>query len=162
MKSILDHSVGIEQPTAGEANLGYHWMTIGTNTAPGGYQTVLVWRMLPYTVLTKWLWYFHYRAALLKIQNPRIWVNMRSGFEDNIDPNITALIRATNLLRAKKAKVTELQNKLRAFQLNWTSLFPIEDDTQWQKAIRALNEKRQQLSTMEATYQHLKSLVHPK
>jgi|GEM_PF-900218 len=82
---------------------------------------------LPYSMVVKWDWYFKYRAALIQVQNPRAEVIVYMGKELKMPVDLEKNKR--NKVRACKAKITEMKNKLqRAYdKAAETELFGIDD-----------------------------------
>lgn len=88
----------------------------------------------------KWLWYFEYRVALLRVKYPKCKVEMRHGSYDYILPSDFYETKLRNLLTASKAKKTEFENKIQKARENWNSFFPIEEDVSWNKVQAKLKE----------------------
>jgi len=81
----------------------------------------------PYSMVVKWDWYFKYRAALVQVQNPRAEVHVYMGRE--LKSPVDLEKNKKNKVRACKAKITEMKNKLqRAYaKAAETELFGIDD-----------------------------------
>lgn len=144
----------------GATNNDFFWVAIGSSNAPGGYSTELVWRMLPHEVLIKWRWYFDYRAALYKVQNPRKYVEIKAGWEslEAIDPIAHKKLRLSRQITACKGKVTEWIRKVeRAVEMmgQRSPLFPVENDPAYQAAMAKVGAKRQELAELQVQYQEL-------
>lgn len=159
IERTVDHTEALTEPVPGRFNTGRYWVSIGISNVPGGYKTVLLWRMLTHVMVVKWLWYFNYRASLLKVQSPRKCVCVRSGFEDSIRPEETAIIRLTNIIRSRKAKITEVQNKMNRFRQNWNSLFPLLEDIEWKRLELLLSKKKANLLIAESEYNSAKCIL---
>lgn len=70
-----------------------------------------MWDNMSFSVRTKWNWYFRYRAALLQVKYPKLPVSFRWGHRMPDDPNAVKL-SLERRIRAKKAKITEMKNKI--------------------------------------------------
>lgn len=105
------------------------------------------WDDLRYELLQKYFWYFEYRAALLKVKYPKSKVETKWGYYDASGRFEIQL--AKNRVRARKAKITEKLNKLEKAKAAWDSIFPIEDDPLYQKAIIAIEASKERLSEAE-------------
>lgn len=119
---------------------------------------VLIWDNMPFEMLQRWKWYFEYRAALLKVQYPRIRVEVTTGFSEKKKDLATVL---KNRITSGKGEVTKWKNKLAAFEAAFVpTLFVREakETQQYQHAearIRAAEEALAHLEELLA--EHLKS-----
>lgn len=117
-------------------NIEYrYWVVIKLMTKEhnGDIVQVLRWDELTFAVRLKWDWYFRYRAALLKVQHPKMWVNFSDGNMEYREIPQEELNRKR--LIPKKAQLTKWRNLLRQAEQNWTSMFPIEEDEDYIKAL---------------------------
>lgn len=104
-----------------------YWCGIRVLEKHGGKRLeVLKWDNLRFELQVKYQWYFRYRAALLQVKYPRAIVELTTG--DKKPDAHRAVHLAHNRLRARKAKVTEFNNKLDKLKESWNSLFPLEED----------------------------------
>jgi len=104
---------------------------------------VLSWSGLSWELRIKYDWYFKYRAALLQVKYPKFYVESIWG---NELPNQKTFEQIrNNKIKSKKAKITEYKNKLKLAELNWNSLFPIEEDLYYQKAIEKIEKLEKEL-----------------
>jgi len=85
-------------------------------------------------------------AALVQVKYPKFQVDVFWGNEPAQGKTLEQ-IRASKI-RAKKAKITEIKNKLEKARLNWCSLFPIEDDPTYQRAIEKLRVVEKELTEL--------------
>ena len=108
-----------------------------------------IWDNMPFEMVNKWNWYFNYRAALLQVQYPKFKVELTSGSAIAESKSIIAERYAKNQIRAKKAKITEMENKMKLARENWNDLFPIYDYPLYQKAVEKLNRLRFELIELE-------------
>lgn len=96
----------------------------------------LSWSGLRFDLRMKYDWYFKYRAALLQVKYPKFQIDVFWGNEPAHGKTLEQI--RTSKIRAKKAKITEIKNKLQKAKDSWSSLFPIEDDYHYQKAVSKL------------------------
>lgn len=89
------------------------------------------WEHLRFELRTKYDWYFKYRAALLQVKYPKYAVETFWGNEPATGK--TAEHIKKGYIKAKKAKITELKNKVRKAEQNWNSLFSIQEDVFYKK-----------------------------
>lgn len=104
-----------------------------------------IWDNMPFEMANKWNWYFKYIAALLQVKYPKFKVELTPGSEIAEPDSIIAERHATNKIRAKKAKITEIENKIKLARENWNDLFPIYDHPSYKKAVEKLNTLKNEL-----------------
>jgi hypothetical protein len=97
----------------------------------------LYWSGLKWELRLKYDWYFKYRAALLQVKYPKFEIQTYWGNEPAKGRTLEEIRNAK--IRAKKAKITQYKNKLEKAKKQWTSMFPIEDDIYYQKAVEKIN-----------------------
>jgi hypothetical protein len=51
-------------------------------------------------------------------------------------------------IRAKKSKITQYKNKLEKAKITWSSLFPIEDDIDYQRAVEKIKRLEFELRSL--------------
>jgi len=95
------------------------------------------WSGLKWKLRLKYDWYFKYRAALLQVKYPKFEVQTYWGNEPATGKTLEEIRNAK--IRAKKSKITEYKNKLEKAKKTWSSLFPIEDDIDYQRAVEKIN-----------------------
>ena len=95
------------------------------------------WSGLKWKLRLKYDWYFKYRAALLQVKYPKFEVQTYWGNEPATGKTLEEIRNAK--IRAKKSKITEYKNKLEKATTTWSSLFPIEDDIDYQRAVEKIN-----------------------
>ena len=121
-----------------------HWVRISVYTKYGNGNHIItyMWINLRWELRVKYSWYFTYRAALAQVQHPKAFIDFKWGNE-NPDPKTKKQL-IFNQIRSRKAKITEMNNKLRMAQENYDELFPLEELPAYQKFIlrkqRAENE----------------------
>src|SRR5690606_1187671 len=82
----------------------------------------LSWSGLRFDLRMKYDWYFKYRAALLQVKYPKFQIDVFWGNEPAQGKTLEQIRESK--IRAKKAKITEIKNKLQKAKDNWSSLFP--------------------------------------
>lgn len=132
-----------------------HWVKIDMHHIATGQRETLWWCDLPWHVRSKWNWYFQYRYGLAIVQHPRWLVNFHWGNGPATGAYLAAHRR--NVVRAKKAKITEYTNKMAKWRVEWRSLFPIENEEFWQKALAKIERTRQELAEAELAAQEVLS-----
>lgn len=78
-----------------------------------GIKSVIRWDNMPFTVRSKWHWYFRYREALEIVRNPRCLVEMKSGSEEE---QLTEEEKRKRQTTRIKAQLTKNENKLEAIR----------------------------------------------
>lgn len=135
-----------------------HWVTIKVKQTHQAtiedYLLILKWDNLPWAVRTKWNWYFRYRAALAQVHHPRCIVEFSWGNQPAQGKQLKQ-IRKERLSRAKAA-VTKIKNQLAGAVREWNSLFPIEEDNAYKKAIAKMERKIADLERAQQLYDEVK------
>jgi hypothetical protein len=126
-----------------------HWVSISVRENESCPLLELIeWKNLPFEVLCKWKWYFKYRAALLQVKYPKHIIDYRWGSQQ--PEGVVAENLKANKIRSKRAKITEVKNKMELAKKHWNFLFPIEDDQDWKRAISKLKTLENELSELLA------------
>lgn len=123
-----------------------HWFTIKVINHRREIVEFLSWSGLKWELRLKYDWYFKYRAALLQVKYPKFEVQTYWGKEMATGKTLEEIRQAK--IRAKKSKITEYKNKLKKAELNWSSLFPIEDDIDYKKAVEKINRLECELRSL--------------
>lgn len=123
-----------------------HWFTIKVINHRREIVEFLSWSGLKWELRLKYDWYFKYRAALLQVKYPKFEVQTYWGNEPATGKTLEEIRQAK--IRAKKSKITEYKNKLKKAELNWSSLFPIEDDIDYKKAVEKINRLEFELRSL--------------
>jgi hypothetical protein len=111
-----------------------HWVLVRVTTKLGGELVEWIkWEGLPWAVRCKWDWYFKYRAALLQVKYPRYEVQRTWGNAPATGKTLRQLLMQK--ISAKKGQVTKFRSLLHQARMNWTELFPIEDEPDYRKAV---------------------------
>ena len=86
----------------------------------------------------RWKWYFDYRAALAKVQNPKININYSTGHYEHVLPRDDYKQKIRNKYIGAKANVTKARRNLQRMKDNWSQLFPIEEHPNYPKMLERL------------------------
>ncbi|MCP9763818.1 hypothetical protein [Lacihabitans soyangensis] len=113
-----------------------HWFSIKVIDEKRKVVEFVCWDGLKWQLRLKYDWYFKYRAALLQVKYPRLEVNCYWGNEPATGKTLEEI--RLDKIRAKKSKITQYRNKLEKAKANWTSLFAIEDDVDYQRAVEKI------------------------
>lgn len=106
----------------------------------------LKWSNLRFELRNKYDWYFKYRAALLQVKYPCYVVECYWGNEPATGKTLDQIRK--DRIRSKKAKITEFKNKLEKARKEWSSMFPIEDDEFYQKAVSKIKKLEYELTLL--------------
>lgn len=133
-------------------DLHYHF-SIRVRAPYGLPFTYKVWTKMSWAVRTKWSWYFEYRAALYKVQNPRHEVTTQWGHKLKITKEEYELRQLKRGVVSQKALVTKYSNRIEAYRAAWRSLFPIEEDSAYIKALDKIDLAKAKLRKAELDLQ---------
>ena len=111
---------------------------------------------------SRWRWYFEYRAALLKVEYPKSFVQLNQGNYEYILPDDELRLKLENKIRAAKGKITEFNRRLTNLSNNWNELFPIEQHPDWTKIVQKNDYYKLQLSLLTTEYESLTKQNHEK
>lgn len=103
----------------------------------------------------RWKWYFEYRAALLRVQNPHGFIELSHGSYEYVLPEDTYKKKVHNLLIAAKRKRTEFRNQIQYARDNWNELFPIEDHPKWVKVEEKLAYYEKRVVSLSEEYNNI-------
>lgn len=132
-----------------DINSVVHWFIIDVRPSLGNDDIIerMKWSGLTFALRCKYDWYFRYRAALLQVKYPRMYVSVRWGHEPAIGKTAEHILN--NKIIAKKRKLTEYENKILLAKNKWNYLFPIEQDVHYLKAIEKINRLKFELQTLQ-------------
>ena len=88
----------------------------------------------------KWKWYFDYRAALYKVQNPKHTVHLSTGSYDFTPPIEHQIKNLLNKIIAAKAKITKWQRVVKNYEDSWNQLFPYTDEPDYIKCKKKISD----------------------
>ena len=123
-----------------------HWFNIKVINHRRESVEFLSWSGLKWELRLKYDWYFKYRAALLQVKYPKFEVQTYWGNEPATGKTLEEIRQSK--IRAKKSKITEYKNKLKKAELNWSSLFPFEDDVDYKRAVEKINRLEFELRSL--------------
>jgi hypothetical protein len=108
----------------------------------------------------RWKWFFEYRAALLKVQSPKLNVELSMSSYDYELPRKVYIERLKNLIRARKSTLTKYKNRIARVKKEYkeTTLFPIKNDPKYpeveaklKRLEKELAQAKQQLNKLYVT-----------
>jgi hypothetical protein len=123
-----------------------HWFNIKVINNRRELVEFLSWSGLKWELRLKYDWYFKYRAALLQVKHPKFEVQTYWGNEPATGKTLEEIRNAK--IRAKKSKITQYKNKLEKAKISWSSLFPIEDDIDYQRAVEKIKRLEFELDSI--------------
>lgn len=127
-----------------------YYFVIRVQTKMGGELVeFLKWQDLRFELRMKYDWYFKYRAALLQVKYPKFEVNTLWGQENASERTSLQIMDAR--IRSKKSKICEYKNKLEKAKATWSYIFPIEEDTLFQKAVDKIARLEKELTELESS-----------
>jgi hypothetical protein len=118
-------------------------------------ETIYYRNEMTFEFFIKWRWYFEYRAALYRVNNPRHFVDISHGGYEYIPPRVELIKMLKNKITNRKGKVTQWDCCISKAKETWSELFPIEDDQMFQKAVAKLNKAKLELEQMEAELENI-------
>ena len=133
----------------------FYNISVYSMQGPSGHLiTSMKWENLLFPVVTKWRWYFQYREALLRVQYPKSFIDVRFGAMDAHSKPLDIIIK--NKIAGKKRSITKWKNiknqcinDFEKFQKNYSKLFPIQSDNdyiEFQKTLNILDVKINKLN----------------
>jgi hypothetical protein len=93
----------------------------------------------------RWSWYFEYRAALLRIKYPKAYTELIHGTHQYIPKAEELRKKQYDKIISKKAKITQVKNRIKRAEAEWRELWHIEENQQYQEAIKKLFELEEEL-----------------
>ncbi|ODS87284.1 MAG: hypothetical protein ABS44_11755 [Chryseobacterium sp. SCN 40-13] len=118
-----------------------------------GHIDQLHWNGMSLHHLTRWHWYFDYRAALLKVQNPKCDVILSKGQSEPTTKTLQQFYK--DKMAGKKKMITKLSNALREYEdeLTKTSLFGADEvDVRYTNTKEKLAKYQRELKDLEAEF----------
>jgi hypothetical protein len=115
--------------------------------SPSSAAFIAKWDGFTAQMAIRWKWYIEYRAALVKVEHPRRYVEIRE-YRYEADENQALKKVLENRLLSAKRKRTEWNNKLAAFVEGWQELFPVEEDIRYRKAVEKIQEKERSILSL--------------
>ena len=105
----------------------------------------------------RWQWFFDYRAALVKVKNPRKTVYCEKGTYQYVLPENDYREKLRSLEIKRKAQLTQFNNKLKALKANWKELFPLEDHPEYKRILEKQNKLQQDYDIIQLKKEELKN-----
>lgn len=110
------------------------------------YDVVYYRRDMPIPLLSKWRWYFEYRAALFKVVNPKLEVKLETGGYWVDMTKDDKLKRFKDKVAGKNRVISKIKNALKKAENEWNGLLPITEDGRYSNTVELLHQKEQELS----------------
>lgn len=108
---------------------------------PSIVEEVIYFRLQPIDTWLKWVWYWEYLAARVKVKNPRRKVTLTMCNIDYFDRDLYIEKKRSSLLTARKAKLTKLMNKpINDDLFGWTSAENMDAIAKVKQEIQDLEE----------------------
>ena len=101
--------------------------------------------------LDKWSWYFEYRAALFKCQNPKDKITIYHNYYKKVISNNRKFEVPKMQLILARSWLTRAEKALKIYEREASStLFSnLENDVHYQRLLKKVDEKRAQVELME-------------
>lgn len=96
----------------------------------------------------RWRWYFEYRAALLRVNNPKGYTEIQQGTYEYVLQEDEIAKKLEDKIRGKKAKITQVKNKVKAIMAGWNELWPIEENENYKQALIRISEMEAELDEL--------------
>jgi len=112
---------------------------------------------MTYEFYARWKWFFEYRAARIKVANPRVQVHYEATAYKYTLPEHEYRTKLQNKLIRRKGQVTEFRNKIANARANYNELFPIEEHPHWVKVQAKLNRLIAEYEEINQLIQQLES-----
>lgn len=111
---------------------------------------------LQFDFLTRWMWFFRYKAALYQVEYKDKKVELEF-FEYEFTPPIALKIKKAkdNWIGAKRT-LTKYRNRLQKATDNWNALFPIESSPRYQNTLEKIEAYECKVNRLENEYLLLK------
>lgn len=119
-----------------------------------GENLIYINRGFTFQQFCKWRWYFEYRAALYKVQNPLLSVDFQFGNYPFVPTEEEVRTRLKNKIIGLKRTITKYENKLLMAKKEWglksgMFVFPIEDDEMYIRAVAKIERLKGELLSLE-------------
>ena len=125
-----------------------HWFVIhGYEQRGNGVSEAVKWEGLRWELRQKYDWYFKYRAALMQVQHPKWDIDMHWGNEPAVGKTLIQIIEQK--ISSKQANVTKIKNNIELAKKHWNTMFPIEEEEDYKKAVLKLAKNEFELLTLK-------------
>ncbi len=112
-----------------------YYYKVCAGPAPGGNPCVYFSKGFTFDSYMRWKWYLDYRAALIKVQHPRWWVDVITGKTPYIPTDVEQLKRLNDKITGKRRTISMYRNRINEAREKWTELFPLEDRADYKRAM---------------------------
>ena len=133
--------------TFGNQLYGYHIRVHDKEYATGSVIEYWRWEGLRYDTFIRFLWYFEYRYALLRVKYPKNYIQHNQFTTELTEKSASDLLKSK--ISTKKRKITEFENKLLMAENGWQQLFPISEDALYIKAAGKIARLKVELGELE-------------
>lgn len=130
-----------------------YYITVYDSPYPYTVLEYYKWENLSFELFIKYKWYFEYRYALLRVKYPKFRIEHNQLKRDLNQKEKKSLFE--NRLIGKKRTLTKYRNALKLFEQNWSSLFPIMEDEQYQMVLVKISRVENELKEMELNFKKL-------
>lgn len=124
-----------------------------------GAKEILIWDNLSFEVRNKWQWYFEYRAALLKVNNPRSLVENIWGKSD-IDESTPISLKINSVkkrITVVKQLLTKHKNLLSKYKETESGkLFPDINSARFKSSLQKIKNEETELIILEKELNELR------
>lgn len=131
----------------------YATIDLRTKKFGGEHITRMRWDGYNLNWLMKWMWYFRYRAALLQVQNPKLYVELNTGSyktQDPVDEKTLRLRKLKKDITTAKRMITKLTNAIAKYQEQENkTLIPDWENPQYLKAVEKLGKYKDKLEKLQ-------------
>lgn len=103
-------------------------------------------------------WYFRYIAAKFQVENPRNFIELHFYNYECQEPKGFAIKRLKDKIKGKRRALTIDENNLQKAIDNWESLFPIQENDLYLKAVDKIEARRCEIALLE---KELSTLITP-
>lgn len=100
----------------------------------------------------RWRWFFEYRAALIRVQNPKAYTSFEYGPYDYQLPEDVYKAKVKNQYFSDKRQLTKFKSKLTEIQQNWNELFPLEEHPDYIRVQKKLEYLQRNLEISRREY----------
>lgn len=124
-----------------------HWIALEVRDDNRNIIERMSWDNLRRDQTKRWGWYFRLRGAMLQVKYPRHRIEHVHGF---VNPELNELQRIRNKIIARKRKITEMKNKMKAIENTWNELFPIEEHPIYKKIQEKFSRLNRELDELHS------------
>lgn len=141
-------------------NIYFFKIEVYTRKFGGDFIEKMYWTGYSLDWLTKWRWYFKYRAALLQIKYPRYNVEIYWGKKEAEEKEDEKVIKERQLkkdITTAKRMITKYKNAIKKYEdLESKKLIPNLENPRYLKSLNTLSKYKLKLKTLKEAYSSLK------